>query len=394
MDATEIKKKIDSIDTDNETKALLKDNAFLYEQAAKAFKENRHNDIIEILEVLIKRVPNDISAKAMLAAVYGYMGYPIKSIRLWEEVCEIEPYNGEYSLELALAYHSHEWTQKAIKQLKTTVELIPDNIVAWELLVDCYDEIGETHETMVNCFSALYLLNEYGTESIKLNVRAFSIMVLDDKDKAEKYLTTIIDIMCNGEKRTQEYYEYAIHDILWDIDIAECYEFMPHIKKMEDILSDISEELAEHIFSVEINAEIAIIEDEFPEALTRLLNLLNSDCDCEECKRTTTSLECSILVDYDGYKPELIRLFKEHPKLYALHSEFFNEAGSSIERDRLLMTRLRTLSEDNIEPILIRADGSEINPVVETYRREGPKIGRNELCPCGSGKKYKKCCGS
>ncbi|MBD3810221.1 MAG: SEC-C domain-containing protein, partial [Sulfuricurvum sp.] len=21
-----------------------------------------------------------------------------------------------------------------------------------------------------------------------------------------------------------------------------------------------------------------------------------------------------------------------------------------------------------------------------------PKIGRNDLCPCGSGKKYKKCC--
>jgi hypothetical protein len=27
------------------------------------------------------------------------------------------------------------------------------------------------------------------------------------------------------------------------------------------------------------------------------------------------------------------------------------------------------------------------------YRREGPKIGRNDPCPCGSGKKYKKCCG-
>lgn len=25
-------------------------------------------------------------------------------------------------------------------------------------------------------------------------------------------------------------------------------------------------------------------------------------------------------------------------------------------------------------------------------RLEGKKIGRNELCPCGSGKKYKKCC--
>ena len=37
------------------------------------------------------------------------------------------------------------------------------------------------------------------------------------------------------------------------------------------------------------------------------------------------------------------------------------------------------------------ADG-EVIP--ETVVREGPKIGRNDPCPCGSGKKYKKCHGS
>ncbi|HMA66844.1 MAG TPA: SEC-C metal-binding domain-containing protein [Desulfosalsimonadaceae bacterium] len=26
-------------------------------------------------------------------------------------------------------------------------------------------------------------------------------------------------------------------------------------------------------------------------------------------------------------------------------------------------------------------------------RRSGEKVGRNDPCPCGSGKKYKKCCG-
>ena len=26
------------------------------------------------------------------------------------------------------------------------------------------------------------------------------------------------------------------------------------------------------------------------------------------------------------------------------------------------------------------------------YRRTAPKVGRNDPCPCGSGKKYKKCC--
>ena len=30
----------------------------------------------------------------------------------------------------------------------------------------------------------------------------------------------------------------------------------------------------------------------------------------------------------------------------------------------------------------------------QTVRNEGPKIGRNDPCPCGSGKKYKKCCGA
>jgi hypothetical protein len=30
---------------------------------------------------------------------------------------------------------------------------------------------------------------------------------------------------------------------------------------------------------------------------------------------------------------------------------------------------------------------------VETIRREDPKVGRNDPCPCGSGKKHKKCCG-
>ena len=31
-------------------------------------------------------------------------------------------------------------------------------------------------------------------------------------------------------------------------------------------------------------------------------------------------------------------------------------------------------------------------PQQETVVRSEPKVGRNEPCPCGSGKKYKKCC--
>jgi len=51
------------------------------------------------------------------------------------------------------------------------------------------------------------------------------------------------------------------------------------------------------------------------------------------------------------------------------------------------------------EEVTAFSAGSDTAPVgstpekAEPIRREAPKVGRNDPCPCGSGKKYKKCCG-
>ncbi len=37
--------------------------------------------------------------------------------------------------------------------------------------------------------------------------------------------------------------------------------------------------------------------------------------------------------------------------------------------------------------------GEAIEKATTPIKREVPKVGRNEPCPCGSGKKYKNCCG-
>ncbi|MCK9572322.1 MAG: preprotein translocase subunit SecA, partial [Candidatus Omnitrophica bacterium] len=39
-------------------------------------------------------------------------------------------------------------------------------------------------------------------------------------------------------------------------------------------------------------------------------------------------------------------------------------------------------------------EGASLQPVEPVTAKSGHKVGRNDLCPCGSGKKYKKCCGS
>jgi len=38
-------------------------------------------------------------------------------------------------------------------------------------------------------------------------------------------------------------------------------------------------------------------------------------------------------------------------------------------------------------------DGAELKLDLAPVRRDTPKVGRNEPCPCGSGKKFKNCCG-
>jgi preprotein translocase subunit SecA len=37
---------------------------------------------------------------------------------------------------------------------------------------------------------------------------------------------------------------------------------------------------------------------------------------------------------------------------------------------------------------------AQLPPPVETVRRDEERVGRNDPCPCGSGKKYKKCHGA
>ena len=61
-----------------------------------------------------------------------------------------------------------------------------------------------------------------------------------------------------------------------------------------------------------------------------------------------------------------------------------------------LTKRNQRLEEDAPYEIQIGA-GSEMpekeSEISFIFHNETPKLGRNDPCPCGSGKKYKKCCG-
>ncbi|MFC1533441.1 preprotein translocase subunit SecA [Thermodesulfobacteriota bacterium] len=81
---------------------------------------------------------------------------------------------------------------------------------------------------------------------------------------------------------------------------------------------------------------------------------------------------------------------------FALFEELMNrireEILMALSRIQLLMQRPEEMPKKKKRPMRLSHGDDGDRP--ETVRREGKKIGRNAPCPCGSGKKYKKCCGA
>jgi preprotein translocase subunit SecA len=88
----------------------------------------------------------------------------------------------------------------------------------------------------------------------------------------------------------------------------------------------------------------------------------------------------------------LTNLFSSHQRLHAF-----------MEHIRESMMRARQAGPDTAQPVQSprqssqQGDGEQAPDegprITIPLKREMPKVGRNDPCPCGSGKKFKQCCG-
>lgn len=88
--------------------------------------------------------------------------------------------------------------------------------------------------------------------------------------------------------------------------------------------------------------------------------------------------------------------------LFSLHGQVSMMAQDDNDEEAKKYEKASANILHNLENIFEEAnirisDFMTIHPDVNSYksatRRLGKKVGRNDLCPCGSGKKYKNCCG-
>ena len=377
--------------------ALTGEAAFLYKQAQLAKQERRYWDAVEIFEMLANQHPGDVSIKVELAQSYTDGDRPVKAIEVWDELCRMDPGNSVYSFELARAYSNRGWRLKAIAQYERTLELEPGDPEAWAELIKCHEDGSEWDDAGRLAFEAMDNVTERSARSVPLYVRALDYYSeAFDMTAAESCLATIIEIIRGYGQEHYEILEPAIDELIYIIRWSGYAGFLPYVDQIAELLLVMDGALRGRLDDVKTTLEFLVLEqDGYAEMIVELLIWLSENDGSRDHENNIMAIESSILSDIEGYIPHIKRLKAERPDIFSRHSEFFNSVLGSIDPGALLRDRLRKLSNRDLEPSLVRADGSSPEYVSQgTYKREGPKVGRNDPCPCGSGKKYKKCCGA
>ncbi|HEV2762256.1 MAG TPA: SEC-C metal-binding domain-containing protein, partial [Pyrinomonadaceae bacterium] len=101
------------------------------------------------------------------------------------------------------------------------------------------------------------------------------------------------------------------------------------------------------------------------------------------------------LVEYKKESFDLFQAMLDRIDTFTVRALFNLQAAAEQAPEQLQQRRARRPSRLSYTgPNQGAAVAGEEAGKVKTVTRDHPKVGRNELCPCGSGRKYKKCCGA
>ncbi|MDR3089936.1 MAG: preprotein translocase subunit SecA [Desulfobulbaceae bacterium] len=160
-------------------------------------------------------------------------------------------------------------------------------------------------------------------------------------------------------------------------------------------------QLANDTVKVAYEQQISFNGYETQKQLERFLLLQNVDTLWKEHLLAMDHMKEGIGLRGYGQKNPLIEYKREGFLLFSKLMEIIRlQTVSSLMRVRVMrqedverMEEERRRAQEEEERLVRRSDDSANDSPPQPIRREHEKIGRNTDCPCGSGKKYKKCCG-
>jgi tetratricopeptide (TPR) repeat protein len=373
----------------------------LFHEAQRFDRLGRLDKAAEQYQLILKRHPELDTMREHYARVLDADKKTGKAIEVWEDLCRRHPDNPGYAEELGGLYFVRGWVKKAHAEAERSLALDPSSIKNWTLLINCvlknlknsnniWDELGALVK------KALEAVKDVKTdewEKIFLHTQAILAGGIDEVGRAGNHLREIVRLIREGGRDAQTEGHEALEELLLFIPPGALITLYSDLKEIANLLPGLSDVTQKKLDAVRLGVEIEGLEKKkFPGIFSDLFKILNDDFGEEDDELEIKAIEFHLLDDKQAYEPYIRRLRADFPEIYALHSAFFNDFLRTRDPEKMLYQRSKQIKKLK-RRIGVEEEDTDSAPV-ETVRRSQPKVGRNDPCPCGSGKKYKHCCGA
>ncbi|MCL2321004.1 MAG: DnaJ domain-containing protein [Oscillospiraceae bacterium] len=395
-------------------KTMVAPSDFLHEfMLAKEYIHNlNYKEALDLLLDIRKKYKNKVEIELALGEVYLLMGNTVKAIKVLEPMCKKYNDNQELACLLAKCYDARGFNIKARDEYKRAVALDPGNANAWSKYIyfcrsDGYEDVIELidkaesykediflKEPQLYYIAAVRLSNRHQYKKsdyyLKKYLKGYKLQGKVDHDQYSDTLEFFSKV-----SKGIEFYD-TIDEF---IKILDNYEY----KDQDDI--DIINKI-----KIDLKNREFFDDDEIDNSLKAITEITIEGCDCDNCMLDKFTAEFSIVMDAEKRRKEILYMKKNYQELYNLNAGFFNlilnTKKTSLLEDKYYK-KFKTLNKKyhgyfenhgyDDEDDYDEDDEASFSAFDEMgnvpYVKAGPKIGRNEPCPCGSGKKYKNCCG-
>ncbi|MCL2378437.1 MAG: DnaJ domain-containing protein [Defluviitaleaceae bacterium] len=363
--------------------------------ARDLMKRNSYKEAVNLLSAKLEENPNDVAIKRMLAESLMRIRKTGKAETLCKEILDDNPVDVDAWVLRGQIAHSRGHNVKAQEYFKTAIanaKTKRDKIKAWsgylsyvnneipfmyrsisaQAIVECPDVFQENY--------MMYLQHVYEADDIEADgaqlagiLDSFVKYFLADKNMAKEcYDATINSLahVCNSDdlmpaviKLYPALESSRFRDKAHETDLTKAYAYIAHYRLRTD-------------------------SDLHPLLCDLTVSILDSDFDANK-----EDIEAVIVTHLPQIRKSIKKLRDNYAEYYKLNANFYmtllDSSKAEYLHDKYAATLRKFASLQGGDAF--EADDDFIPQVPIT--RESPKIGRNEPCPCGSGKKYKRCCG-
>ncbi|GCD11507.1 tetratricopeptide repeat protein [Clostridium tagluense] len=379
-----------------------------FQRAKKFLEENEIPKAISILEDILIREPELLIPKSLLGEVYITNGNSGKAIKIYEDLVKKEPNNAGFRGSLAYAYIQRKYNKKAIKAFEKAIKQDEENISLWFGLSEAYIQSDLPREAKKTLNKTI----EIGSsKEMDITSLYFKIIFIDVETDSQEEMMEDLEKLINVAMQNDELRE----NVAWDlVEVSKLIigsgltteaivvaETALRLRPGDKSILTLKDEFSE-FEKIQVPFEAFSEDDRFHEDIITLIAMEVVPIDAmdmkkEEHKEYKTMIETSLLIECEKYVSDIKRIKKYYPELYKVKEEFFEAILNSENSQKLLEKHEKEFNKMGFSNEMIDQydlDGDSFDEdIEEPFVREEEKTGRNDPCPCGSGKKYKKCCG-